>query len=119
LVEQRIENPRVGSSILSLGTIRIRPTYAFKVLDAKTVPLCSFLTGMLGDTLEIRASDGTAFGAWSSFAVSVLPTTNKSATHGQVSALSSLFSVSDADNDTITRYQLWDGTADPLSGSST
>ena len=40
-VEQRIENPRVGSSILSLGTIRTTPVYDFNVLEAKTVPLCS------------------------------------------------------------------------------
>jgi len=31
-------------------------------------------------------------------------------------ALSSLFTVSDADNDTITAYQVWDATADPSSG---
>jgi len=30
--------------------------------------------------------------------------------------LSSLVSVSDADNDTITKYQLWDGSRDPNSG---
>src|SRR5689334_3229572 len=31
-------------------------------------------------------------------------------------ALSSLFSVSDADSDTITKYQLWDATRDSASG---
>ncbi len=31
--------------------------------------------------------------------------------------LSSLFQVTDADNDTITRYELWDSTRDPNSGS--
>jgi hypothetical protein len=39
LVEQRIENPRVGSSILSLGTIRILPVYAFsQVFDVRWNP---------------------------------------------------------------------------------
>ena len=31
-------------------------------------------------------------------------------------AASSLFSVSDADGDAITKYQFWDSTSDPLSG---
>ena len=38
------------------------------------------------------------------------------ATHNQNIAASSLFSVTDADDDSITKYQFWDSTADPASG---
>jgi hypothetical protein len=38
------------------------------------------------------------------------------ATHSQNIAASSLFSVTDADNDSITKYRFWDSTADPASG---
>ena len=38
------------------------------------------------------------------------------ASHDQNIAASSLFSVSDADNDVMTKYQFWDSTADPASG---
>jgi len=87
-----------------------------------------FITGTVGDTIEIRVFDGTHWsapdnGPWTSIAVSILPnhapvssTSNRTAAHGQTLALSSLISVSDADQDTITRYQLWDSTRDPSSG---
>jgi hypothetical protein len=38
------------------------------------------------------------------------------ATRSQSLTPANLFSVSDADGDAITEYQLWDGTADPSSG---
>ncbi len=50
LVEQRIENPRVGSSILSLGTIFPQKTLIFKrspdqlAFDPPYDPLCTGLT---------------------------------------------------------------------------
>jgi hypothetical protein len=88
----------------------------------------SFVAGAVNDSLQIRAFDGISWSAgddasWSPFAVSVpaytLPavtTADTTAGHGQSLALSSLFSVSDPDGDTITKYQLWDSTADPSSG---
>jgi len=76
----------------------------------------SFVTGISnGDTLRIRAFDGTAWSAWSPFFMvtplanhpPVVATGNVTASHNQTLALSSLFTVSDADGDAITGYQLF------------
>src|SRR5207253_3112525 len=99
-------------------------------ITAAQVAQTSFVAGTSVSVgrVPIRAFDGADWSQtpavrWSPFNINVaannapvVTTADKSATHGQVFALSSLFSVSDADGDTITRYQLWDGTADPLSG---
>jgi hypothetical protein len=83
----------------------------------------SFVTGTVGDSIHIRASDGARLSDWSYFYISVPPnnapvvTTNTvTKPHLQSVALSSLFSVSDADGDTITKYELWDSNRDPSSG---
>ncbi|HWU54248.1 MAG TPA: hypothetical protein VN175_02020, partial [Rhizomicrobium sp.] len=96
-------------------------------ITAAQLPQTSFVTGIIGDSLQIRAFDGTDWSApdnaaWSPFTVSVLDaapvvsTSNVTKAHFQSYALSSLFSVTDADGDAITRYQLWDSTRDPNSG---
>ncbi|QOZ34391.1 AIDA repeat-containing protein [Bradyrhizobium sp. CCBAU 53421] len=72
--------------------------------------------GSPADTLYVRANDGMLWGSWTAFTASPGPDTapvvtaqNVTANHGQFSALaSSLFSVSDADNDAITQYAFWD-----------
>ncbi|MBA2401005.1 MAG: M10 family metallopeptidase C-terminal domain-containing protein, partial [Bradyrhizobium sp.] len=46
----------------------------------------------------------------------VVTASDFTATHNQNIAASSLFSVTDADSDTITSYQFWDSTADATSG---
>ena len=46
----------------------------------------------------------------------VVTASDFTAAHGQNIAASALFSVTDADNDTIAKYQFWDSTADPASG---
>ncbi len=46
----------------------------------------------------------------------VVTTTDVTDRHSQSVALSSMFSVSDADGDTMTKYELWDSTSDPNSG---
>jgi hemolysin type calcium-binding protein len=103
---------------------------AWTVIDitAQQAAQTIFLAGTVADNLQIRASDGAAWSAadtvrWAPFTVSVpadnppvLTTTNTNLTHGQTVALSSLFSVTDADSDAMTRYQLWDSTNDPNSG---
>ena len=62
-------------------------------------------------------------GAWTEFHVNapsdqapVAGAADFTASHNQSIAASSLFSVTDADHDAITAYQLWDSTADPASG---
>ncbi|MGX1104361.1 hypothetical protein [Bradyrhizobium elkanii] len=83
----------------------------------------SFQTGSGSDDLWVRANDGTTWGAWKEFHVNapidhapVASASDVTATHGQTIAATSLFTVSDADSDTITNYQFWDSTADPASG---
>ncbi|MHC2251102.1 autotransporter passenger strand-loop-strand repeat protein [Bradyrhizobium embrapense] len=73
-------------------------------------------TGSAPDTLYIKANDGTLWGGWTAFTATpgsdhapVATAQNVTASHGQTSALaSSLFSVSDAENDAITQYAFWD-----------
>jgi hypothetical protein len=96
-------------------------------ISAAQLSQTSFVTGSLGDSLQIRAFDGISWSAadtasWSPFTVSVpdaapvISTSNVTKAHLQSYALSSLFSVTDADGDAMTRYQLWDSTRDPNSG---
>ncbi|UGA44083.1 hypothetical protein HU230_0038690 [Bradyrhizobium quebecense] len=83
----------------------------------------SFQSGSGSDDLWVRANDGITWGAWKEFHVNapidhapVVSALDMTATHGQDIAASSLFTVSDADNDTITNFQFWDSTTDPASG---
>ncbi|MGY3482155.1 autotransporter passenger strand-loop-strand repeat protein [Bradyrhizobium sp. USDA 4011] len=72
--------------------------------------------GSTPDTLWVKANDGSMWSAWKSFTATPGPDTapvvtapNVTAVHGETSALaSSLFSVTDAENDTITQYAFWD-----------
>ncbi|HWU54247.1 MAG TPA: hypothetical protein VN175_02015 [Rhizomicrobium sp.] len=100
------------------------------VIDVTAAQLSqtSFVSGFIGDNLQIRAYDGLDWSAadndaWAPFAVTVpantapvVTTGNLTRAHLQSFALSSLFSVNDADGDAITKYQLWDSTRDPASG---
>lgn len=70
-----------------------------------------------GDTLWVQASDGTSWGTWKSFTVAapqnnapVVTVGNRQAPANTAIAASTLFTVSDADADPITRYQFWDST---------
>ncbi|MBA2589704.1 MAG: hypothetical protein H0U98_13895 [Alphaproteobacteria bacterium] len=97
-------------------------------LTAAQLSQASFVTGGVSDYLQIRVFDGTAWSAvdsaqWSPFNVTVplnhapvVTTGDITASAGQSLTASSLFTVSDADNDTITKYQFWDTTTDPISG---
>ena len=84
----------------------------------------TFQSGSGTDDLWVRASDGTDWGAWQEFHVTapvnqapvVTATDPINVAHGANPLASSLFSVSDADGDAITKYQFWDSTADAASG---
>ena len=72
----------------------------------------------------VRATDGTLWSGWTPFSVNapldnapVVSAANYTATLNQSIAATSLFSVSDADGDPITAYQLQDATANPTSGA--
>ncbi|KRP98785.1 hypothetical protein AOQ73_20595 [Bradyrhizobium pachyrhizi] len=71
--------------------------------------------GSTPDTLYVRANDGSMWGAWKSFTATPGPDTapvvtasNVTGIHGHSIAATSLFSVTDAENDTITQYAFWD-----------
>jgi hypothetical protein len=75
----------------------------------------TFQTISGSDHVWVRANDGITWGNWTGFYINapvdnapVVSATNYNASHGQNIAATSLFSVSDADNDPITAYQLWD-----------
>jgi hypothetical protein len=94
-------------------------------IDVTAAQLASttFQSGSGSDDLWVRANDGTVWGAWMEFHVNapldhspVVSASNFTATHDQSIAASALFSVTDADNDTIAKYQFWDSTSDPSSG---
>jgi hypothetical protein len=97
-------------------------------ISAAQLAQTSFVTGAIGDTLQIRAFDGIGWSAgdnaaWAPFSVTVpvnhvpvVTTGNVTKSHLQTIALSDLFSVTDADGDAVTKYQLWDATRDPASG---
>jgi len=86
-------------------------------ISAAQLAQTTYRSGSGADTLYVKANDGTVWGNWSSaFTVTgpadrtpVITAANMTAAHGQTSiAAASLFSVSDADGDTITQYALWD-----------
>ena len=76
----------------------------------------TYQPGAGGDTLWVRANDGYVWGAWSqAFTVNpwvdsapAVTVSNARAVHGESFAASSLFGVSDADGDAITKYAFWD-----------
>ncbi len=74
-------------------------------------------TGSAPDTLYIRANDGYQWGAWTPFTATpgpdhapVVSASNLAAAHNQSLAASSLFSVTDADGDSMTKYDFYDAT---------
>jgi hypothetical protein len=84
----------------------------------------------VADNLELRVFDGFAWsattGSWSPFKITPAPNNPPSVStyyagvtgpRNQVMNQAALtIQISDSENDTITRYQLWDSTADPNSG---
>nr|WP_306666327.1 M10 family metallopeptidase [Bradyrhizobium campsiandrae] len=83
----------------------------------------TFQSGTVSDDLWVQAFDGTTWGAWKEFHVNppvnhapIVSASDVAASHNQTIAASSLFSVSDADGDSMTAYRFWDSTADASSG---
>jgi hypothetical protein len=74
------------------------------------------------ETVWVRANDGSEWSAWQSWAMTtqgsapVASAANRSVHVNQSLAASTLFSVSDADNNAITQYEFWDSGAAPSSG---
>ena len=92
-------------------------------VTAAQLGLTTFQSGSGSDDLYVRAFDGHDWSAWTAFHVNapvnqmpVVTAPNFAASHNQNIAASALFSVSDADNDTITNYQFWDATTAATSG---
>ena len=77
----------------------------------------SFKLGTVSDELWVRAFDGTAWSTWKSLNVAaplnaapVVAANNRTMNANTSVAVSTLFSVSDADDLTMTRYRFWDST---------
>ncbi|MBR0832024.1 M10 family metallopeptidase [Bradyrhizobium manausense] len=104
------------------------PSGAGYAVTAAQLAQTTFVAGAGGsvDDLYVKVYDGQDYsggGFYSNFHISVanhapvltIPSTNVAATAGQVIAVSSLFSASDADNDTLT-YYLYDNSPAASSG---
>jgi hypothetical protein len=97
-------------------------------ITAAQLAQTSFVAGRVSDNLQVRAFDGVIWSAedganWSPFSVTVpadqapvVSTADLTRMANQTLTLASLFSVNDADGDSMTRYQLWDSSTDSTSG---
>jgi len=97
-------------------------------ITAAQLAQAKFIAGKVSDSLQIRALNAAGWSAgnnasWAPFTVTVSPnsapvvtTATVNTTPGQTLALSGLFSLADADGDTMTRYELCDATRDANSG---
>jgi hypothetical protein len=86
-------------------------------VSADQLSQTAFLTNYGTDDLSVRANDGTSWGAWTEFHVTAPANQPPVVSGGDVNLaanssidLSSIISVSDAENDPITAYQLYDST---------
>ncbi|HBY26292.1 MAG TPA: hypothetical protein DEH75_07065, partial [Bradyrhizobium sp.] len=84
-------------------------------ISASQLAQTSYQAGPGADTLWVRAFDGYLWSDWKSFVISpadhapVVTAANVTVPYTQLAATgSSLFSASDSDGDTITKYGLWD-----------
>jgi len=101
----------------------VQPTNVEIDITAAQLAQTFYQFGAAPDQLWVRAHDGILWGDWKQFTATpgpnslpVVTTSDTAASHGQSIDASSLFSVTDADNDSITEYQVWDSTTDPASG---
>ena len=86
-------------------------------LTAAQLAQTTYQSGSGSDQISIRASDGTLWSAWQTATVTapvdqapVVTALNKTVTHNQSIAASSLFTAADPEGDTITTYALKDVT---------
>jgi hypothetical protein len=93
------------------------PSGQGNVVTAAQLAQLTYQPGSGADTLWIRANDGTVWGPWSNSFTITAPTdsapvvhvSNVTLAHGNANPLaSSLFSVTDAEGDSITTYGVWD-----------
>ncbi|MBR0704584.1 hypothetical protein JQ599_32100 [Bradyrhizobium diazoefficiens] len=92
-------------------------------ITASQLSKTHFQTGSGSDDIQVRAYDGFAWSAFETAHINAplnnrpaITASNSTFAPGQQVSLSGIFSVSDADGDTMTRYQFWDSTPDPNSG---
>jgi hypothetical protein len=107
-------NTGAGGGRFLIGGIAQATSHEIDVL-ASQLSQVTYQPGTEPDTVCVRANDGYVWGAWSqSFKVSpwidtppIVTVSNMSAAHGQSFAASTLFTASDPDGDTITKYAFW------------
>ncbi|QOZ33208.1 hypothetical protein XH92_17280 [Bradyrhizobium sp. CCBAU 53421] len=92
------------------------PVNQENIITAAQLSQLTYQIGSGADTLQVRANDGTVWGAWSSKGTMTGPTdsgpvetvANVTATHGQSFAGSSLFTYSDPFGSAATQYDVFD-----------
>src|SRR5437870_4662426 len=105
------------------GVVVPQTSSSFEITAAQLANL-TYKAGTVADELWVRAFDGTSWSAWKTFIETppvnhapVVTASSQTLASGVTSvAASSLFTVSDADNDSIVAYRFWDGTTDAASG---
>jgi hypothetical protein len=103
-----------GGARFILDGVTQAASHEFDVTAAQLSRLV-YQSGSGPDTLWVGANDGILWGGWSNACTvnapidkaPVVTASNVVAAHGQSFAASSLFSASDADGDTITKYAFW------------
>jgi hypothetical protein len=94
-------------------------------VPASQLDQVTFVSGSIGNFLQVRAFDGVSWsgpddGAWAPFNLGVqtpvVTTSDISVAPGQSVAASGLLSASAPGGGPITEYQFWDSTRDPASG---
>src|SRR5258707_6072057 len=89
---------------------------AATVIDVTAAQLAttSYVTGSATDQLYVRANDGTSWSAWQPFMAGptapVVTAPNVTTVPGQTVAASCLFTASDPEGDTLTKYEFYDAT---------
>jgi hypothetical protein len=116
-----------GTSDASSGAWKVNGVVqaANQAIDVTAANLAnaSFVSGSGSDQLYVRANDGLVWGDWKAFTVTAPPdaapvvsASDRTFTASQTVAASTLFSVTDAESDTITKYEFWDSNGAAGSG---
>jgi len=115
-------SPEAASGHFVVGGVAQGTNQAITV-SASQLAQTTFQAGSITDHLWVRAFDGTDWGTWTEFYLTpwknsapVATAPNVTLARGSNPAASSLFTVSDADGDSVTQYQFWDSSPEAASG---
>jgi Peptidase M10 serralysin C terminal len=114
-----------GELVLNGSTLTAGVWHTVSINDFPNLSFKAAFSAPLNDTIEVRGFDGASWSFVTPFVVSTAQNINRPVVIpsefvmpvDQVVSLSSLFDVSDADNNTIKVYRFWDATPHSWSGA--